>query len=209
MDSPPAPPTGFDFLYPSPPVLALTLLLIFLTPIFLHFIVFRQRSSHTLPTFLLLGPSSSGKTSLTTTFATPHSPETRTSQAPLSLEATIPASLCASASFRSRNDPSLIKGEVKFTLQDTPGHGKLRDRAVELISADTKGVVFVVDSSAQGWHDAGEYLHAVLLRVQKVAAKRKDPNALFPVLVACNKSDLFTALPATRVRALLDRKSVV
>ena len=101
-----SPSMSFDFLYPSPPVLALTLLLIFLVPIFLHLFVFRSSASHTLPTFLLLGPSSSGKTALTTTFATPTTPETRTSQAPLLLEATVPAALCASAAYRSKNDPS-------------------------------------------------------------------------------------------------------
>jgi signal recognition particle receptor subunit beta len=139
-----------------------------------------------------------------TSFASATPPETRVSQAPLALEADIPAAMTASAKFRSVNDPSL-RGVQRFILQDTPGHGKLRPRAIEMIAKDTRGVVFVVDASSQDWNDAAEYLYTVLLRVQKLQEARTDPPA-FNVCVACNKGDLFTALPAQRVAKIMEQE---
>ncbi|KAF8251365.1 hypothetical protein K440DRAFT_496844, partial [Wilcoxina mikolae CBS 423.85] len=190
-----------SLLNPTPLAAVVAVITIILTPLLLHFLIFRTRDSTTLPTFLLLGPASSGKTTLMTTFASSPS-ETRTSQSPLSLECDIPASLTTSQKFRSTNDPSL-RGVHRFLLQDTPGHGKLRPRAIEMISGDTRGVVFVLDASTQEWSDAAEYLYGVLLRVQKLLDTPGNKRDVFPVLVACNKSDLFTALPAGRIRSVL------
>ncbi|KAI5794006.1 signal recognition particle receptor beta subunit-domain-containing protein [Pyronema domesticum] len=182
-------------LNPSPLVAITIALCIFTIPIFLHLFIFPSSSSSMLPTFLLLGPSSSGKTTITTSFASSPS-ETRTSQAALCLECDIPASLTKSSGFRSSNDPSM-RGVAKFYLQDTPGHGKLRNKAIEMINKDTRGVVFVVDSGVQEeWTDAAEYLHDVLLKIQKLQDTQGNKREEFNVLVACNKSDLFTAKPA-------------
>ena len=192
-------------LSPTPTTILISLLVVLLTPIVFHTLIFRTRASTTLPTFLLLGPSSAGKTTLMTSFASSPA-ETRVSQAPLSLECDIPANITASAKYRAEADPSRT-GITRFLLQDTPGHGKLRPRATELVAADTTvGVVFVVDSSAQEWRDAGEYLYSVLLRIQKLQEARGAKMKAFPVLVACNKCDLFTALPAARIRRLLEEE---
>lgn len=88
-------------------------------------------------------------------------------------------------------------------LQDTPGHGKLRTAALSHIP-ESHGVVFVVDSSSPDLGDAAEYLHAVLVSIQKLQAKKTGINAGYPVLVACNKSDLFTALPAEKIKEILE-----
>ncbi|KAI5843238.1 signal recognition particle receptor beta subunit-domain-containing protein [Tricharina praecox] len=203
----PTSPSLLEFLLsPTPTTILISLLVVFLTPLILHTLIFRTRASTTLPTFVLLGPSSSGKTTLMTTFVSSPA-ETRVSQAPLSLECDIPANITASTKYRAEADPSRT-GTTRFLLQDTPGHGKLRPRATELVVADTtKGVVFVVDSSAQEWRDAGEYLYSALLRIQKLQeARGTKAKASFPVLVACNKSDLFTALPAARIRRLLEEE---
>ena len=198
--------------------LAVAVLLMVLTPLALHLALYRSRAaSRSLPTFLVVGPSSSGKTALMTGFASSSSElsaskgaaavETRTSQEPQSLDCHIPTSLAASQKYRSANDPSLLASVTRFTLHDTPGHGKLRPRATELITAETCGAVFVLDAAAsqQHWRDAAEYLYAVLLHIQHLldapGSRRRDG---FPVLVACNKSDLFTALPPAKIRALLE-----
>jgi signal recognition particle receptor subunit beta len=84
-------------------------------------------------------------------------------------------------------------------------------------AADTarlKGVVFMLDAAALGsdtddgvaLRDAANYLHDVLLALQQRAASGRSsrhPSAI-PVLVAANKSDLFTALPAALVKSQLE-----
>lgn len=113
-----------------------------------------------------------------------------------------------------------------FLLVDTPGHGKLRHHALDSLvrPQNLKGIVFLVDaadpgaSSATGTagdaglREAAEYLHDVLLLLQKramtmAAAGGKAARAAaaeMPVLVAANKLDLFTALPATLVKGVLE-----
>lgn len=59
---------------------------------------------------------------------------------------------------------------------------------------------------ADGLRQAAEYLHDILLALQKRSAggspsKRARP---LPLLVAANKLDLFTALPASLVRTALE-----
>jgi signal recognition particle receptor subunit beta len=101
---------------------------------------------------------------------------------------------------------------------DTPGHGKLRDEAWEqiLTAKNLKGIVFVVDAANlvpadggsvnEGLRDAAEYLHNLLLHLQARCfnwKKSKFPREV-PVLIAVNKSDLFTALPAPLVKSMLE-----
>ena len=97
---------------------------------------------------------------------------------------------------------------------DTPGHGKLRHHALSSLSSSSalKGLVFVVDSaalsSASGLTEAAEYLYDVLLLLQKRHTQgktSKDPQAI-PVLVAANKQDVFTSLPAGLVKSKLEEE---
>ena len=101
-----------------------------------------------------------------------------------------------------------------FLILDTPGHGKLRHFGRESLASPEAfiGVIFVVDSaelsSASGLTEAAEYLHDVLLILQKrhtQAKSSKDPAAL-PVLVAANKQDVFTSLPAKLVKGKLEEE---
>lgn len=210
---------------PSTPVLVAAVVVIFLTPLLLHLFVFGSRAATTLPTFLLVGPAGSGKTSLMTavrpsihppkTLLTPPQfesesetgkppPDTRTSQAPLSLECSIPASLASTSKYRSENDPSL-KTFKRFLLLDTPGHGKLRHIALAKIASPTiRGVVFVLDSSLTDVRGTAEYLYDVLLALQKAAGVAGAGQKR--LLVACNKSDVFTALPAGKIQKLLEEE---
>ena len=123
----------------------------------------------------------------------------------------------ASSRYRSANDPS-NQVHKKFLLADTPGHGKLRHYAFESIVKPQNliGIIFVVDASDLSASDDGagndslrqaaEFLHDLLLVLQKRATNSKTskgPKEL-PVLVAANKLDLFTALPASLVKAVLE-----
>jgi len=103
-------------------------------------------------------------------------------------------------------------------LADTPGHGKLRHHAFDSIikPQNLKGIIFVVDAADLSSGDSGtgtgsvrqaaEYLHDLLLLLQKRATNSKSsigPKEL-PVLIAANKLDLFTALPAPLVKGNLE-----
>ena len=96
---------------------------------------------------------------------------------------------------------------------DTPGHGKLRlEQGLSQISDPSiRGVIFVVDSSVLDasdtsiQRDAASYLHDVLLALQRrtIGKERSKPKPQTAVLVAANKQDLFTSLPAGSVRERL------
>ena len=61
-------------------------------------------------------------------------------------------------------------------------------------------------SSAAGLTEAAEYLHDILLLLQKrhtQSKTSKDPQAI-PVLVVANKQDVFTSLPAGLVKSKLE-----
>lgn len=101
---------------------------------------------------------------------------------------------------------------------DTPGHGKLRHHAFNSVikPQNLKGIIFVVDAADlsignsgagnESLRQAAEYLHDLLLLLQKRATgstTSKGPREL-PVLIAANKLDLFTALPAPLVKTALE-----
>jgi len=101
----------------------------------------------------------------------------------------------------------------KFLLIDTPGHGKLRHHALENIAnpQNLKGIIFLVDAATlsagdEGLRQTADYLHDVLLLLQKRVTGSKAAKALkeIPVLIAANKMDLFTALPAALVKSTLE-----
>ncbi|KAK0718509.1 hypothetical protein B0T26DRAFT_741450 [Lasiosphaeria miniovina] len=156
---------------------------------------------------------------------------THTSQAPATVELSV--SDDGASSFRDDLDAA-GSAHKKFLLVDTPGHAKLRRHALARIQGTTattaaavttttsssssdssskskvKAVVFVVDAAALADGDAlpetAGYLYEVLLSLQKRmgAGKGSRAPASVPVLVAANKLDLFTALPAALVRSNLE-----
>ena len=76
-----------------------------------------------------------------------------------------------------------------------------------------KGVMFMIDaadlsddSEAGSLRQTAEYLHDLLLVLQNRSTKRRPAKATqeLPVLIAANKLDLFTALPAALVKTLLE-----
>jgi signal recognition particle receptor subunit beta len=139
--------------------------------------------------------------------------QTHTSTQPLTIEALLPSPhIPASSHYRSAGDPAFERSR-RFLLLDTPGHGKLRHYATAQL-ADPKhirAIIFVVDAAAlaeeAGLNEAAGYLHDILLSLQKRytgATTSKGPKEI-PVLVAANKMDLFTALPANLVKHQLEK----
>jgi signal recognition particle receptor subunit beta len=101
----------------------------------------------------------------------------------------------------------------KFLFVDTPGHGKLRHHALDNITnpQNLEGVIFLVDAASLATgngslRQTSEYLHDVLLLLQKRMTGSKNLKAAkeIPLLVAANKMDLFTALPAALVKTTLE-----
>ena len=139
--------------------------------------------------------------------------QTHTSTTPLSVSAILPSPhVPASSHYRSPGDPAFERSR-NLLLLDTPGHGKLRHYATAQL-ADPKSIraiIFVVDAAQlgdeAGLNEAAEYLHDILLSLQKRytnATTSKGPKAI-PVLVAANKMDLFTALPPNLVKSSLEK----
>ncbi|KAK4175509.1 signal recognition particle receptor beta subunit-domain-containing protein [Triangularia setosa] len=219
-------------LTPSPTVIILGLVFCVVAPILLHFLYSTATPYTTLPSVLLLGPPGAGKTALTTLFERgpnqpPNGPvaKTHTSQVPSSIELSVNSD-DPSTSYKTNLDSEGATAK-KFLLVDTPGHPKLRAQSlVHLNSAEPtiksslvsdggakskiKAVVFMVDAAALADGDAlpsaAEYLYDVLLTLQKRFHSRNGSRApaSMPVLVAANKLDLFTALPAALVKSNLE-----
>ncbi|KAK3399376.1 signal recognition particle receptor beta subunit-domain-containing protein [Sordaria brevicollis] len=224
-------------LQPNKTVIITGLLIVLLFPVFLHQYLHgsdsdsSSSSSSSLPSILLAGPSSAGKTALLTLFekragrrttttatdAIAGPSQTHTSQTPVSVE------LNAAQS----SDEDKLK---KFLLVDTPGHPKLRSTSLRhILPLDPKtgkplppnkapnkikGVVFMVDASTlapsspdSSLSQAATYLYDLLLALQhrysRYSKGSKHPPTI-PVLIAANKLDLFTALPATLVKKELE-----
>jgi len=198
---------------PNPSTIAVTLLLAILLPILLHQFIYRKATPTSLPTFVLLGPSGAGKTALLTLAERNTVAATRTSTSPLAVEAVLPEGFTpASSHYRSPGDPAFERAR-RFLLLDTPGHGKLRHFAAAQLAnpANVRGIVFVLDAAAAaeeaGLTEAAEYLHDVLLALQKryTGAKTSKGPKEIPVLIAANKLDLFTALPPHLVKISLEK----
>jgi len=216
---------------PTISAILVTFLISLLSPILFHYFLYRRSAPKQLPTILLLGPSGGGKTTLLTSvscirrslntkhlltntfvqFSNGQPSVTHTSQAPQTALCQLPTNYKSFEDrFRSENDTS-SRHQPEFLILDTPGHGKLRHHALSALKTSTalKGLIYVVDSaavsSAAGLTEAAEYLHDVLLLLQKKHTQGKTSKTeAMPVLLAANKQDVFTSLPVGLVRTKLE-----
>ncbi|KAJ4414218.1 hypothetical protein N0V82_008057 [Gnomoniopsis sp. IMI 355080] len=201
---------------PSAPVFIVGGLIVLLMPLLMHFWLTQSATYTVLPSILLAGPSGGGKTSLHTLFERRTSPsDTHTSQTPASIELAVSEN--RASSYRDDLDATGATA-MRFLMIDTPGHGKLRHHTLGRLAPEAvqknklKAVVFVVDAAALSepnvLADTAAYLYDVLLRLQKRMGSTKTSKAPYaiPVLVAANKTDLFTALPAKLVKSNLEKE---
>lgn len=195
---------------PSLPVLLFGLLVVLGAPLVLHLVLASASSYTDPPVVVLLGPDNAGKTALATLLERGTEPaRTHTSQATLTVELNASTDSASRTSFRNHADSSGT--HTKFLLVDTPGHAKLRSIAMASLDGATRlrALVFMVDAAALAERETlaptAAYLYDVLLHLQTkaTAAKAKAP---VPVLIAANKMDLFTALPATMVKSHLEKE---
>lgn len=210
-------------LTPSAPVILVGLAVVLLFPVVLHWLLARSTAYITLPSILVAGPAGAGKTALVTRLerrsAKPAA--TYTSQTNNTVELAVRED--GASGFEDDLDGAGAVAK-KFLVVDTPGHGKLRGATLARLAAaaaapassaaakDTKllAVVYMVDGAAigedGGLAEAAAYLYDVLLTLQKRmgAGRSSRAPAAIPVLVAANKADLFTALPAALVQTQLE-----
>lgn len=85
-----------------------------------------------------------------------------------------------------------------FEIVDMPGHDRIRYRYVDFLPV-TRSIVFVVDSTtlSRQIRPVAEYLYDVL-------AKSEVQKQRTPILIACNKSDMITALPVEKIKLMLE-----
>lgn len=85
-----------------------------------------------------------------------------------------------------------------FEVVDMPGHDRIRFRYADFL-AITRSIVFVVDSTSltKQIRPVAEYLYDILAK--PVVQKERTP-----ILVACNKSDLITALSVEKIKFMLE-----
>ncbi|KAI2612368.1 P-loop containing nucleoside triphosphate hydrolase protein [Hypoxylon fragiforme] len=197
-------------LTPSTEIFIIGAIIVLVLPTLVHFYIVQTTPYTSLPSILLAGPPGGGKTSLVTLLETgDNAAATHTSQVPQSIELTVSDDHGA-ATFREAARIDAPGSHRKFLLVDTPGHGKLRNQhAMTQIASNTlRGIVYVIDAATLDdcLADAAAYLYDILLTLQKrtgAGKSAKAPTAI-NVLIAANKLDLFTALPASLVKNHLE-----
>ncbi|GAV53178.1 hypothetical protein ZYGR_0AI04610 [Zygosaccharomyces rouxii] len=146
------------------------------------------KSTNRQPTFIIAGPSESGKTSLFTLLTSDSVRPSVTSLEPNTApDFKIPI---ATKTFSGR-------------LIEFPGHLKLRNKLFETLqnSSNIKGLIFVVDATV----DPKELTSTAEFLFEILQVTERFPNGV-DILIACNKSESFTARPPLKIRSALEKE---
>lgn len=148
-----------------------------------------SNTSNKHPTFVVAGLSNSGKTTLFNYLTTGKIIPTVMSQ---DVNATNHYKL-----------PSSGDKKLDFKLIEFPGHAKLQNLLFEEIktSKNIKGLIYLIDSSIdpKNFQQVSKLLYEILL------ISERRPGGI-DILVACNKSDLFSARQANKIKDLLEQE---
>ncbi|SMN20816.1 similar to Saccharomyces cerevisiae YKL154W SRP102 Signal recognition particle (SRP) receptor beta subunit [Maudiozyma saulgeensis] len=159
-------------------------LLILLTTL-AYFVLTAKKSATTSktkePAVFITGPSKSGKTALFTLLTTGEVRNTVTSQ-----------------------DTNIKKNyESRVNLIDFPGHVKLHYKLMDALreTEHIKGILFVVDATIdpKKLSETAEFL----LEILTITEVSKEP---IDILIACNKSESFTARPPAKIVEALEKE---
>ncbi|CAI1534632.1 hypothetical protein SEUBUCD650_0K00770 [Saccharomyces eubayanus] len=136
------------------------------------------------PSIVIAGPQNTGKTSFLTLLTTDSVRPTVVSQEPL-----------LAANYNNS----------RASLVDFPGHVKLRYKLSEYLktrAASTKGLIFMVDSTIdpKKLTTTAEFLVDILLITESSCENGVD------ILIACNKSESFTARPSSKINDALENE---
>ena len=95
------------------------------------------------------------------------------------------------------------KYENKVNLIDFPGHVKLHYKLIDSLknTEHIKGLIFVVDATTdpKKLTDTAEFL----LDILSITEVSKEP---IDILIACNKSESFTARPPNKIKEALEKE---
>ncbi|KAK6341252.1 hypothetical protein TWF696_008337 [Orbilia brochopaga] len=198
----------------SLPILLISLIAVILIPVVLSRILASKSQDGPSSFFLLAGPRDSGKTSFLLYLQEKTLIPTQTS----TTSATVKLPTGVLEQIKSEDGGSSALEDTgsrhSFHLKDTPGHPKLRSQALTAINLAPKsciGIIYMLDSAVLSSQprltDTVEYLYELLLVIQKQFASLSESAATspdpIPLLIACNKNDLFTALPSAKISNLL------
>ncbi|KAL6949763.1 hypothetical protein ACO0QE_000423 [Hanseniaspora vineae] len=165
----------------------------------------KSKSNNGKPTFLVVGPCSSGKTLFTYRLRSlaANGEESDSNVTHNTNELDAPFTVTSQTPLELINYSLPDLNSKKFNLIDFPGHIKVRYQLESYIrdNKNLKGVMFVMDSTDNGEKlvDTVDFLFEVLNYVEKYH------NGV-DILIACNKKDLFAARPANKVEEQLQIK---
>lgn len=146
------------------------------------------KATNRLPTFVIAGPSESGKTALFTLLTSDSvRPSVKSLEPNIAPDFKIPI---ATKTFTGR-------------LIEFPGHLKLRSKLFETLqnSSNIKGLIFVVDATV----DPKELTSTAEFLFEILQVTERFPNGV-DILLACNKSESFTARPPLKIRSALEKE---
>lgn len=137
------------------------------------------------PTFIIAGPSNSGKTCLYNLLTIEKFRSTVMTQEP-----------SVTHSFK-------LKGSPPVRLMDFPGHLKLRNKLLMELknSSNVKGIIFMIDSTV----DPKEMTKTAEFLFQILQLTEREKNGV-DILLACNKSDSFAARQPLKIKGVLEKE---